>query len=81
MKSVYREKDIAHKSARILPKKLFESKLSDAITIIPNNPKSIMIIFLDPIFSLKKTNAKNAVIKGIELKVNKVFPIEVKANA
>ena len=48
---------------------------------IANNPKSIIIIFLDPIFSLKKINAKNAVIKGIELKVNRVFPIEVKANA
>ena len=81
MTSVYREKDMAHKRAKTLPKKLFESRLSDTIIIIPNSPISIIIIFLGPIFSLKKINAKNAVIKGIELKVNKVFPIEVKANA
>ena len=81
MTSVYREKEMAHKRAKILPKKLFESRLSDTITIIPNNPISIIIIFLDLIFSLKKINAENAVIKVIELKVNRVFPLEVKANA
>ena len=81
MTSVYREKDMAHKRAKTLPKKLFESRLSDTITILPSNPVSIIIIFLDLIFYLKKINAENAVIKGIELKVNRVFPLEVKANA
>ena len=81
MTSVYIENDMAHKRAKTLPKKLFESRLSDTIIIIPNSPISIITIFLGPIFSLKKINAKNAEIKGIELKVNKVFPIEVKANA
>ena len=64
MKSVYREKDMAHKRAKILPKKLFESRLSDTITIIPNNPISIIIIFLDPIFSLKNIIANNVANNG-----------------
>ena len=65
MTSVYRENDMAHKRAKTLPKKLFESRLSDTIIIIPNSPISSIIIFLGPIFSLKKIYAKNAVIKGI----------------
>lgn len=79
---MYIEKKIWRiKEQRYFLKKLFESRLSDTITIIPSNPVSIIIIFIDFIFSLKKINAENAVIKGIELKVNRVFPLEVKANA
>jgi hypothetical protein len=46
---------------------------------IPINAKNIIIIVLKDIFSFKNMNARIAVIKGIELKVNNAFAIEVLA--
>jgi len=47
---------------------------------IPIKAKNIIIIVLKDIFSLKNMNPSIYVIKGIELKVNNAFAIEVLAN-
>ena len=56
----------------------------DFLKIITNveklKAKIIIIIVLNDIFSFKNMNARIAVIKGIELKVNNVFATEVLAN-
>ena len=45
------------------------------------NANIIITKVLEEIFSLKKIKPSNAVIKGIELKVNNAFAIEVLAIA
>ena len=74
------EKEIAQLSAKIFPRNPLLSILSFNIINIPMNANIIITKVLKEIFSLKKIKPSNAVIKGIELKVNKVLAIVVSEN-
>lgn len=71
------EKNIAQHKAKIFPRNSLLSMLSFNMINIPTNANIIIMKVLNEIFSLKKINAINAVIKGIALKVNNVFAIVV----
>ena len=73
------EKLIAQANAKIFPKKPPLSNPSLIIINIPKNAKIIIMMVLKDIFSFKNMNARMAVRKGIELKVNRVFAIDVVA--
>ena len=74
------EKVMAQTNAKIFPKKPPLSNPPLIIKNIPIKATIIIVIVLKDIASFKNMNARMAVIKGIELKVNRAFAIEVLAS-